>query len=118
MGPSIQGPLSGTEKILVYARVEGSDRKSFLCHRPESKAGVDGFRFRDPNPASSRRLPIPIPIFTTCGLCNTRDGWIYGLFCTERRDPRAKPSDQSSAVAQCGIVRTKGLKNWERLFPI
>jgi len=43
------------------------------------------------------------------------DGWIYGLFCTERRDPKAKPSDQSSAVAQCGLVRTKDLKKWERL---
>lgn len=38
------------------------------------------------------------------------DGWIYGLFCTERRDPEANPGDQSAAIAQCGIVRTKDLK--------
>ncbi|MEP6728926.1 MAG: glycosidase, partial [Bacteroidota bacterium] len=43
------------------------------------------------------------------------DGWIYGLFCTERRDPNAKPGDQSAAIAQCGIARTKDLQQWERL---
>jgi 4-O-beta-D-mannosyl-D-glucose phosphorylase len=48
-------------------------------------------------------------------LVKHEDGWIYGLFCTERRDPKAPVSDQSSAVAQCGLVRTKNLKSWERL---
>jgi 4-O-beta-D-mannosyl-D-glucose phosphorylase len=43
------------------------------------------------------------------------DGWIYGLFCTERRDPAAPAHDQSMAVAACGIVRTKDMLNWERL---
>jgi 4-O-beta-D-mannosyl-D-glucose phosphorylase len=43
------------------------------------------------------------------------DGWIYGLFCTERKDPNAKIGDESSAVAQCGIARTRDLKTWERL---
>ena len=43
------------------------------------------------------------------------DGWIYGLFCTERRDPKAPESDQSAAIAQCGIVRTKDFLKWERL---
>jgi len=43
------------------------------------------------------------------------DGWIYGLFCTERKDPKAPSWDTSSAVAQCGIARTKDLKKWERL---
>jgi 4-O-beta-D-mannosyl-D-glucose phosphorylase len=43
------------------------------------------------------------------------DGWIYGLFCTERRDPAAPPGDTSAAVAQAGIVRTKDLVRWERL---
>jgi 4-O-beta-D-mannosyl-D-glucose phosphorylase len=43
------------------------------------------------------------------------DGWIYGLFCTERKDPQARPGDESSAVAQCGIARTHDLKTWERL---
>jgi 4-O-beta-D-mannosyl-D-glucose phosphorylase len=43
------------------------------------------------------------------------DGWIYGLFCTERKDPEAPRTDTSSAVASCGIVRTKDLRKWERL---
>jgi 4-O-beta-D-mannosyl-D-glucose phosphorylase len=44
-----------------------------------------------------------------------QDGWIYGLFCAERKDPNAPPGDLSSAVAQCGIARTHDLKKWERL---
>jgi 4-O-beta-D-mannosyl-D-glucose phosphorylase len=43
------------------------------------------------------------------------DGWIYGIFCTERRDPKAPDADQSAAIAQCGIVRTKDFVEWERL---
>ena len=43
------------------------------------------------------------------------DGWIYGIFCSESLDPNAAPGDLSSAVAKAGIVRTKDLKNWERL---
>lgn len=43
------------------------------------------------------------------------DGWIYGIFCTERKDPNAKNGDESSAVAQAGIARTKDLVTWERL---
>lgn len=43
------------------------------------------------------------------------DGWIYGIFCSERKDPSAPQGDLSSAVATAGIVRTKDLKSWERL---
>jgi 4-O-beta-D-mannosyl-D-glucose phosphorylase len=43
------------------------------------------------------------------------DGWIYGLFCAERKDPDAAPGDLSSAVAQCGVARTRDLVAWERL---
>jgi len=48
-------------------------------------------------------------------LVQHEDGWIYGLFCTERRDPKAPESDQAAAIAQCGIARTKDLLQWERL---
>lgn len=48
-------------------------------------------------------------------LTNHEDGWVYGLFCTERRDPSAPKADQSAAIAQCGIIRSKDLKIWERL---
>lgn len=43
-------------------------------------------------------------------LVKHEDGYIYGLFCTERKDPEAPKGDESSAVAQCGIVRTTDLK--------
>jgi len=42
------------------------------------------------------------------------DGWIYGLFCVERKDHSAE-GDLSAATAACGIARTKDLINWERL---
>ena len=48
-------------------------------------------------------------------LTHHEDGFIYGLFCTEKKDPNAPLGDQSAAVAQCGIVRTKDLKKWDRL---
>ena len=43
------------------------------------------------------------------------DGWIYGIFCVERKDPDVAPGDLSSAVAAAGVARTKDLVNWERL---
>lgn len=46
-------------------------------------------------------------------LTQHEDGWIYGLFCSERKDKSV--DDTSSAVAKCGIVRTKNLTDWERL---
>jgi 4-O-beta-D-mannosyl-D-glucose phosphorylase len=48
-------------------------------------------------------------------LVRHEDGCIYGLFCTERKDPGAAPGDLSSAFAQCGIARTPDLQTWERL---
>jgi len=38
------------------------------------------------------------------------DGWIYGPFCTERKDPKVPLWDTSAAVAQCGIARNQGLE--------
>jgi len=48
-------------------------------------------------------------------LIKHEDGWIYGIFCTERKDPSAAKGDLSSAVALGGIARTRDLKTWERL---
>jgi 4-O-beta-D-mannosyl-D-glucose phosphorylase len=48
-------------------------------------------------------------------LVQHEDGWLYGLFCTERKDPAAPPGDESAALAQCGIARTRDLVEWERL---
>jgi 4-O-beta-D-mannosyl-D-glucose phosphorylase len=46
-------------------------------------------------------------------LVRHEDGWIYGLFCTERKDTES-PS-LSAAIAQAGLARTRDLKTWERL---
>ena len=48
-------------------------------------------------------------------LTQHEDGWIYGVFCTERKDPAAPPGDTSMAVARAGIARTRDLVEWERL---
>lgn len=100
-------------KFYLVARVEGNDRKSFFAIA-ESDSGVDGFRFWD-HPILLPETSDPDVNVYDMRLVQHEDGWIYGLFCTERKDPDAPRGDLSSAVAQCGIVRTKDLKTWERL---
>ncbi len=107
------GAIEWKGKILVCVRVEGWDRKSFFAIA-ESKTGLDGFTFWE-KPCVIPETKNPDTNVYDMRLVKHEDGWVYGLFCTERRDPKAKPGDQSSAVAQCGLVRTKDLKNWERL---
>ncbi len=107
------GALELNGKILLVGRVEGYDRKSFFAVA-ESRNGIDGFRFWD--------LPVVMPETESpdvnvydMRLTRHEDGWIYGVFCTERKDPDAPPGDMSSAVAQTGIARTHDLVMWERL---
>lgn len=108
------GAIKLNEKYYLVARVEGWNRKSFFAIA-ESDNGVDSFRFWD--------YPVDLPSIKgnpdtnvyDMRLVQHEDGWIYGTFCTERRDPSASAGDQSAAIAQCGIVRTKDLLNWERL---
>lgn len=107
------GAIEMNGRFLVVARVEGDDRKSFLAVA-ESENGIDGFRFWD-NPVSMPETEDPDVNVYDMRVTKHEDGWIYGLFCTERKDPNAKAGDLSSAVAQCGIARTKDLKLWERL---
>ena len=107
------GAIEWNGKIVVCVRVEGWDRKSFFAIA-ESKNGIDSFRFWD-EPCVIPETKDPDTNIYDMRLVKHEDGWIYGLFCTERRDPKATPDDQSSAVAQCGLVRTKDLKKWERL---
>ncbi|NLX06739.1 MAG: glycosidase [Phycisphaerae bacterium] len=103
--------IDGT--ICLMCRVEGCDRKSFFAVA-ESRSGVDGFRFRD-YPVVMPETDRPDTNVYDMRLVRHDDGWIYGLFCSERKDPNAPPGDTSSAVAQCGIARTKDLDRWERL---
>ncbi|NWJ51593.1 MAG: glycosidase [Bacteroidetes bacterium] len=107
------GAIKFNDKYIVIARVEGSDRKSFFACA-ESDNGIDNFRFWD-YPIILPETDEPDTNVYDIRLIQHEDGWIYGLFCTERRDPSASIGDQTSAIAQCGIIRTKDLKNWERL---
>lgn len=107
------GAIFWKNKYILVARVEGADRKSFFA-LAESDNGIDNFRFRD--------LPILLPETSDpdinvydMRLIKHEDGWVYGIFCSERKDPDAAPGDLSSATASAGIVRTKDLNNWERL---
>jgi len=107
------GAIEFRGKICLAVRVEGWDRKSFLAIA-ESTNGIDNFRFRD-FPITMPETKDPDINIYDMRLVKHQDGWIYGLFCTERKDPKAPPGDNSSAVAQCGIARSMDLINWERL---
>ena len=107
------GAMEHQGKILVIGRVEGLDRKSFLAVA-ESSNGVDSFRFWN-YPILLPQTESPDVNVYDIRVVKHEDGWIYGLFCTERKDPKVPAWDTSSAVAQCGIVRTKDLKSWDRL---
>ncbi|RYE13655.1 MAG: glycosidase, partial [Sphingobacteriaceae bacterium] len=107
------GAIKWNNKYLMVVRTEGVDRKSFFAVA-ESPNGVDNFRFWD-YPAVIPETGEPDTNIYDMRLVEHQDGWIYGLFCTERRDPAAPAGDQSAAVAQCGIVRTKDFIQWSRL---
>jgi 4-O-beta-D-mannosyl-D-glucose phosphorylase len=107
------GAILHKGKFLVVARVEGADRKSFFAVA-ESLNGTDHFRFWDFPVLMPETADPDINVYDM-RLVKHEDGWIYGLFCTERKDPATPEWDTSSAVAQCGIARTRDLKTWERL---
>mgnify|MGYP000929581940 CR=1 FL=1 len=107
------GAIEIDGRIYLVVRVEGSDRKSFFAVA-ESDTGIDNFRFWD-YPVVMPETDNPDINVYDMRLVKHEDGWIYGLFCTERKDPNAPLEDTSSAVAACGIARTKDLKTWERL---
>ncbi len=107
------GAIELNGKILLVTRVEGGDRKSFFAVA-ESPTGIDQFKFWD-YPIEMPQTEDPDINVYDMRLTKHEDGWIYGIFCTERKDSNAKKGDLSSAVAQAGIARTKDLKKWERL---
>jgi 4-O-beta-D-mannosyl-D-glucose phosphorylase len=107
------GAIELNGRFYLCVRVEGADRKSFFGIA-ESTSPVDGFRFWN-HPVMMPETDDPETNVYDIRLTKHQDGWIYGLFCAERKDPNAAPGDLSSAVAQCGIARTKDLKTWQRL---
>jgi len=107
------GAIEYEGNILLLVRVEGVDRKSFFAVA-ESPNGIDNFRFWD-YPVIMPETDAPDINVYDMRVVKHEDGWIYGLFCTERKDPSAARTDTSSAIAQCGIARTKDFRTWERL---
>ena len=105
------GAMELNGKFYLVARVEGNDRKSFFAVA-ESDSGVDGFRFWDKPVELPDTRPEETNVYDM-RLTRHADGWIYGIFCSESKDT-GNP-DLSAAVAAAGIVRTKDLKQWERL---
>ena len=107
------GAMKFEGKYVLAVRVEGNDRKSFFAIA-ESSTGIDKFHFWD-YPITMPETEIPDTNVYDMRLTRHEDGWIYGVFCSERKDPSAAAGDLSSAVAAAGIARTHDLKNWERL---
>ena len=107
------GAIKFKNKYILAARVEGKDRKSFFAIA-ESENGIDNFTFWE-YPVVMPPSNEPETNIYDMRLVLHEDGWIYGIFCAEHRDPKAPEGDQSSAIAQCGLVRTKDLVKWVRL---
>lgn len=106
------GAIYRDGKHVLAVRVEGADRKSFFAIA-ESDSGVDRFLFRD-YPISMPETDRPDTNVYDMRLTDHQDGYIYGLFCTERKDLQ-QANNTSAAEAQCGIARTRDLITWERL---
>ena len=107
------GAIKFNGRYCLVVRVEGADRKSFFAVA-ESDSPIDGFRFRE-RPITMPEFGEPATNVYDMRVVQHEDGWIYGIFCVERKDPAAPANDTSSAVAAAGIARTHDLVNWERL---
>lgn len=106
------GAIKFEGKYLMIVRIEGFDVKS-IFGVAESPNGIDQWKFWN--------HPIVMPVTDDpemnvydIRLTQHEDGWIYGLFCAERKDT-SQPNDSSAALASCGIARTRNLVDWERL---
>jgi 4-O-beta-D-mannosyl-D-glucose phosphorylase len=106
------GAMDWNGHVVLAARVEGWDRKSFFAIA-ESKNGIERFEFWE-RPIEMPELDDAETNLYDMRLVRHEDGWIYGLFCAERHDD-SKPGDLSAAIARCGIARTKDLVKWDRL---
>jgi 4-O-beta-D-mannosyl-D-glucose phosphorylase len=96
----------------LVVRFEGYDRKSLFAIA-ESPNGIDRWRFWD-EPVDLPEVPPETNVYDM-RVTFHEDGWTYGVFCAEAKDPAARPGDLSSAVAVAGVVRTRDLRTWERL---
>lgn len=108
------GAIKFNGKYVLCLRVEGNDRKSFFA-MAESPNGIDNFQFWDKPCVIPQIEGNPDTNAYDMRLVQHEDGWIYGIYCTERKDPSAPKGDTSTAIANAGLVRTKDLINFERL---
>jgi 4-O-beta-D-mannosyl-D-glucose phosphorylase len=108
------GAIKWEDKYLLCVRVEGNDRKSFFA-MAESPNGIDNFNFWDKPCVIPQIENNPDTNVYDIRLTKHEDGYVYGVFCTERKDEKAPSGDTCQAVANAGIVRTKDFINWERL---
>lgn len=106
------GAIKLGARYVMVPRIEGVDRKSFFAVA-ESANGLDGWRFGD-YPIRMPETHEPDVNVYDMRLTLHEDGWIYGVFCTERKDGSA-PDDPCAAIAQAGIARTRDLVSWTRL---
>lgn len=107
------GAIYHEGRYYLVVRAEGVDRKSFFA-LAVSDNGIDNFRFVDKPLIWDDCDPDETNMYDM-RLVKHEDGWIYGIYCSERKDPDAPPHDTSSATAQAGLVRTRDLATWERL---
>lgn len=107
------GAILHAGRHVLMARVEGWDRKSFFAIA-DSPSPTEGFVFRS-TPIDLPDSSIPATNVYDPRLTAHEDGYVYAIFCAERKDPDAPVGDTSSAVAAAGIMRSRDLERWERL---
>jgi len=107
------GAIATDDGVILVARIEGSDRKSFFAIA-ESKTGVDKFRFWE-KPIRIPETENPDVNIYDMRLTKHEDGWIYGVFSSERKDTEKRPGVLFQPFATAAIVRTKDFVTWERL---
>ena len=107
------GAIKWNGKYVLAVRVEGVDRKSYFAFA-ESDNGIDNFRFWE-KPLLLPQTDNPDVNVYDMRLTAHEDRYVYGVFCSERKDHSNGPADTSSATADAGIIRTKDFENWERL---
>lgn len=105
------GAILLNDEVCLVVRIEGKDRKSFFAVA-RSKNGIDNFKFDQYPILLDDTVKNEVDVYDM-RLTKHEDGYIYGTFCSEAHDDSSK--DTSTAVAKCGIVRTKDLVHFERL---